>query len=159
MPSAGWDRDTTGLLIIAKNNASACLLSRQVSHQLIEKEYLAAASGCVPESGTIDAPIRRADDSVIERMVNLPAAIQPELTMNGCFMTLYPTYLWRGSVWRQDEPTRYGFTFSTLAILLPAIFFTIPIFPRISRQALHSWKLRFLPSNYKGTHAVYCTDA
>ena len=53
--------------MIAKHIASACLLSRQTADGLIEKEYLAAACGYIPDFGTIDVPIRRVNDSVIER--------------------------------------------------------------------------------------------
>ena len=64
------DRDTTGLLIIAKHMYSAALLSRMSANREIHREYLAIAAGSVPESGTIDAPIARRDGSAIERCVD-----------------------------------------------------------------------------------------
>lgn len=64
------DRDTTGLLIIAKHMYSASLLSNMVQNREIHREYLAIATGCVPEEGCIEAPIGRVDGSTIERKVD-----------------------------------------------------------------------------------------
>lgn len=64
------DRDTTGLLILAKNMLSAALLSTQMKERKIHRTYLAIAEGRVPDSGTINAPIGRVDTSVIERQVD-----------------------------------------------------------------------------------------
>lgn len=50
------DRDTTGLLIVAKNALSSCILSNMVKNRQIHRTYLAAVSGDLsgqPE-GTID---------------------------------------------------------------------------------------------------------
>ncbi len=63
------DRDTTGLTIIAKHLLSGGILSRQVSVKSIQRTYQAICQGNVPENGTIDAPIARADDSTIARCV------------------------------------------------------------------------------------------
>lgn len=64
------DRDTTGLTIIAKHALSAGLLSRSVANREIKRIYNAICTGLVPDSGTINAPIARADDSTIERCIN-----------------------------------------------------------------------------------------
>ena len=64
------DRDTTGLLILAKHMYSASLLSNMVQERQIHREYLAVATGMVPESGTIEAPIGRVDGSTIERQID-----------------------------------------------------------------------------------------
>ncbi len=64
------DRDTSGLTIVAKHLLSAGILSRQVSAREIKRTYRAICQGNLPESGTIDAPIARTDDSTIERCVN-----------------------------------------------------------------------------------------
>ena len=64
------DRDTSGLTIIAKHLLSAGILSRQVSAREIKRTYRAICKGYTPESGTIDAPIARAQDSTIERCVD-----------------------------------------------------------------------------------------
>lgn len=64
------DRDTSGLLILAKNMFSAALLYRQSFGREIHREYLAIADGKTPENGVIDAPIARAADSAIMRCVD-----------------------------------------------------------------------------------------
>lgn len=64
------DRDTTGLLILAKHQISASILSRQSSLHNIHREYLAAAAGKVDEQGRIEAPIARAEQSAILRCVD-----------------------------------------------------------------------------------------
>ncbi len=52
------DRETSGLLIFAKNRYSAALLSNQRMNMSKRKEYLALASGVFEDmEGTIDAPI------------------------------------------------------------------------------------------------------
>lgn len=58
------DKDTTGLCAVAKNELSAKILQKS-----IEKTYFAAVHGIIDESGTVDAPIGRADGSIILRCV------------------------------------------------------------------------------------------
>ncbi len=65
------DRDTTGLLILAKNALSASLLSSQMKDRQIHRTYLAVTAGVPePRTGTINAPIGRKPDSAIERWVD-----------------------------------------------------------------------------------------
>lgn len=64
------DRDTTGLLIVARHMLSSCLLSEMVQSKQLCREYLAVALGLIPEWGTITAPIARVEGSVIERCVD-----------------------------------------------------------------------------------------
>ena len=54
------DRDTSGLLVVAKNQRAHQNLTEQMQRRAMLKEYRAVAVGMVtPESGTIDAPIGR----------------------------------------------------------------------------------------------------
>ena len=54
------DKDTSGLLVVAKNDASHLALSRQLEYHGIEREYHALARGGFKTSrGTVDAPIGR----------------------------------------------------------------------------------------------------
>ena len=64
------DRDTSGLLILAKNILSASILSRMCARRKIHREYLAAVSGILPASGVITAPIGRVPGSVLMRQVD-----------------------------------------------------------------------------------------
>lgn len=58
------DRDTSGLVLIAKNELAACKLAGK-----IHKDYYAVCSGVLKGKGTIDLPIRRVCESIIERGV------------------------------------------------------------------------------------------
>lgn len=63
------DRDTTGLVLIAKNQYSAGYLNRQLMNREIEKTYNAICCGIFGEkSGIIEAPIKRESGSVIKRV-------------------------------------------------------------------------------------------
>lgn len=58
------DRDTSGLVLIAKNELSACKLAGK-----IKKDYYAVCQGELNGKGTIDLPIGRVGDSIIKRGV------------------------------------------------------------------------------------------
>lgn len=73
------DRDTSGLLIVAKNAYSSVVLSAQMKERHIHREYLAVVQGLAPERGTIDAPIGRQPGSVIARCVD-PVSGEPAVT-------------------------------------------------------------------------------
>ncbi len=61
------DRETSGLVIFAKNRHSAALLSKQKENMSRRKEYIALCSGVFEQKeGTVDAPIRRRPE---ERMI------------------------------------------------------------------------------------------
>jgi 23S rRNA pseudouridine1911/1915/1917 synthase len=54
------DRDTSGLLMVAKNDHAHAALSRQLQERTVRKFYLALVHGVPrPERGVIDAPIGR----------------------------------------------------------------------------------------------------
>jgi 23S rRNA pseudouridine1911/1915/1917 synthase len=62
------DRDTSGLLLVARSEESHRLLQAALANRLIEREYLALVQGRPPaRTGTIDAPIGR-DPRVRTRM-------------------------------------------------------------------------------------------
>ena len=65
------DRDTTGLLLIAKHKISGAFLSAMTAKKEIRREYLALVAGKPEESGTIDLPIARKDGSTIERCIDM----------------------------------------------------------------------------------------
>lgn len=64
------DRDTSGLLIVAKHMLSAAILSGMSAGRQIHREYLAVVEGALPPSGTIDAPIARMPGSALMRCVD-----------------------------------------------------------------------------------------
>jgi 23S rRNA pseudouridine1911/1915/1917 synthase len=55
------DKDTSGLLVVARNDAAHSALQAQVQRREVERVYLALAKGhLASRTGTIDAPIGRA---------------------------------------------------------------------------------------------------
>lgn len=65
------DRDTSGIVIFAKNEYIQECLVRQMKNNTFIKEYIAICKGELPSnSGTINAPIARKPDSIIERCVS-----------------------------------------------------------------------------------------
>jgi 23S rRNA pseudouridine1911/1915/1917 synthase len=54
------DKDTSGLIIVAKHDAAHLSLSRQLKERKVEKTYVALVEGRIdPAQGVIDAPIAR----------------------------------------------------------------------------------------------------
>ena len=54
------DKDTSGLLLVAKNDAAQLALSRQLQERQMEKHYRALVDGLMKEpSGRVEAPIAR----------------------------------------------------------------------------------------------------
>ena len=53
------DRDTSGLLLVAKDDATQERLRAAMKERLIERRYYALVRGVPPDSGTIEAPIGR----------------------------------------------------------------------------------------------------
>lgn len=64
------DRDTSGLLLVAKHRFSHSILSKDQKQGLVNRSYYAVIEGQLEKKkGTIDAPIARKGDSIMERMV------------------------------------------------------------------------------------------
>jgi 23S rRNA pseudouridine1911/1915/1917 synthase len=53
------DRDTSGLLIVAKNDTAHNILAGQIKVHSFTREYMAVVQGVIKEDGTVDAPIGR----------------------------------------------------------------------------------------------------
>lgn len=135
------DRDTTGLLVIAKHMYSASILSEMVSERKIHREYLAIATGNVPESGSIIAPIGRVDGSTIERHVDedngdYACTHYKRLAYNNGY-SLVSLKLETGRTHQIRVHMKH------LGHPLPGDFLYNPDYTVIERQALHSHRLSF----------------
>ena len=65
------DNNTSGIVIFAKNEYIQELLTRQMKNKEFKKEYIAICEGILDKKiGTINAPIARKENSIIERCVN-----------------------------------------------------------------------------------------
>lgn len=64
------DKDTSGIVLIAKHRFAHSLMSKQQINKSIKRGYIAFVHGKIENlEGTIDTPIGRNPDSIIERMV------------------------------------------------------------------------------------------
>jgi 23S rRNA pseudouridine1911/1915/1917 synthase len=63
------DRNTSGLVLVARNRRSSAILSNQMKKREIGKEYTALVCGCPPEEFIIETYMKRKGESVIERCV------------------------------------------------------------------------------------------
>ena len=136
------DRDTTGLLIVAKHLLSASILSDMVGKREIHREYLAIVKGNPPENGTISAPIGRKKGSAILREVNFETG-EPAVThfarleiRNG--LSLVSLKLETG----RTHQIRVHMGYIGCPLIGDYLYY--PECSRISRQALHSHRLSFL---------------
>lgn len=65
------DKDTTGIVLFAKNEYIQECLVKQMKRKTFIKEYVAVLNGILAENkGTICAPIARKENSIIEREVS-----------------------------------------------------------------------------------------
>lgn len=65
------DKDTSGIVLFAKNQYVQECLIKQMKLDQIEKKYLALVTGIIESNNqTINKPIARKDGSIIERCVN-----------------------------------------------------------------------------------------
>lgn len=138
------DRDTTGLLILARHALSACMLSEMVRTHAIRRCYLAAASGLVPPEGVIDAPIARTCDSTIERCVDFERGDSARTHYRTlCYnrdtdCSLVELRLETGRTHQIRVHMKH------IGHPLPGDFLYNPDYRLIGRQALHSWQLDFI---------------
>ncbi|MGI6095497.1 MAG: RluA family pseudouridine synthase [Lachnospiraceae bacterium] len=136
------DRDTTGLLIIAKHMLSAAILSQMMLDRQIHRTYLAIVDGIPPKSGIIDAPIGRVDGSTITRHVDFA---------NGERAVTHYRRIWTDQTISLVElKLETGRTHQIrvhmqhLGYPLPGDYLYHPDHSRIARQALHSYRLEFI---------------
>lgn len=137
------DRDTSGLTLIAKHMLSAGILSSMVAERSIHREYQAIVRGpVIPAEGTIDAPIARVGDSIIERRVDYAKGeravthYQTTAYQNG--HTLLTLHLETGRTHQIRVHMKH------LGFPLIGDYLYNPDMEYIHRQALHSYKLEFV---------------
>lgn len=138
------DRDTSGVVLVAKNRGAAFFLSRAMSEGRIAKRYLAVVTGTVTEEGAAEKHIRRRAESQMERIVCPPdegqyakTAYRPLATRKGLsLLSVAPetgrTHQIRVHLASEGYPicgdTLYGDPAGS---------------PHIKRQALHALSLTF----------------
>lgn len=129
------DKDTSGLCACAKNKLAAAALSKGV-----EKTYYAVVDGDITQSGEINAPIGRADGSIIKREVRADGQsavtfYRPILRKNG--RTLLEITLKTG----RTHQIRVHFAYIGFPLCGDDMYGGDRT--EIKRQALHCGKMRF----------------
>lgn len=135
------DRDTTGLVLLAKNMYSSCILSEMVRNREIHREYLAIVEGKLEESGIIDAPIGRKDGSIIERSIDYENG-QSAIT-HFTLLEYKNSFSLASIILETGRTHQIRVHMKHIGHPLPGDFIYNPNFTHIGRQALHSHKLTF----------------
>src|SRR3990172_5308884 len=149
------DKDTSGLLLIARTAQSHRDLATALAARRIHRSYLALVEGCVdPPRGTVDAPIGREPGGPTRRAVGSDGKPAP---------THYPPPAdWRAGIdravryskltWKQDGPTRSGSTWpesairwqetapTALGLMLPASGSTLGGWPSRIQRPARRWR-------------------
>jgi 23S rRNA pseudouridine1911/1915/1917 synthase len=137
------DRDTTGLLILAKNPFSACILSDMVKKREISRRYLAIVCGKLPEQGIIDAPISRVDGSTIERCTSQDGE-EARTHYKRLYYEPATDHSLVGLKLETGRTHQIRVHLKSIGFPLPGDFLYHPDYRYIKRQALHSFRLDFL---------------
>lgn len=139
------DKDTSGIVVFAKNEYIQESLIKQMKSKDFKKEYYAILEGVVtPKEGIISAPIARKEGSIIEREVNLKG--DPSITHFKVIKTFEINHTHFSLVNFKLETGR------THQIRVHSKYINHPILgdslygnssELISRQALHAYKIEF----------------
>ena len=136
------DRDTSGLVILAKHIVSSSILYKQMTERSICREYLAIVQGDdISGEGTVDLPIGRKEGSVIERKI--------DWTHGECAVTHYKVLEKKEGMCllalHLDTGRTHQIRVHMKEIGHPLIgdFLYNPEDNRMGRQALHSYRLSF----------------
>ncbi|AZY48705.1 RluA family pseudouridine synthase [Bordetella avium] len=74
------DKDTSGLMVVARNELAQTHLVRQLQARSMGREYLALAHGWLAGAGTVDRPIGRDARVPVRMSVERPIAAKPAIT-------------------------------------------------------------------------------
>lgn len=137
------DKDTSGVTLISKNMLSAGILSSEMMQHKIEREYLAIVQGeDLPDVGTIDAPIGRKPDSIIERQIDFEhgerAITHFKVLKKENGYSLVSLKLETGRTHQIRVHMKY------LGYPLIGDYLYHPDMEKIKRQALHSYRMSFI---------------
>lgn len=137
------DKDTSGLVVFAKNEYIQENLIKQMKTNDFNKEYIAVLNGKLPEQeGIINLPISRKEGSIIEREVNFEKGQEA--------ITYYKVLFEEGDLSLVKFKLKTG---RTHQIRVHSKYMNAPILGDtlydkksnlINRQALHAFKIEFI---------------
>lgn len=136
------DRNTSGIVVFAKNEYIQECLIKQMKTKELKKEYLAIAKGILEsKSDTLNFPIARKEGSIIERTVNSDgdsAITHYDVVKEFNNLSLVHIVLETG----RTHQIRVHFSYIGHPILGDTLYGSPS--ELINRQALHSYKLTFI---------------
>ena len=136
------DRNTSGIVVFAKNEYIQECLIKQMKTKELKKEYLAIAKGILEsKSGTLNFPIARKEGSIIERTVSSDgdsAITHYDVVKEFNNLSLVHIVLETG----RTHQIRVHFSHIGHPILGDTLYGSPS--KLINRQALHSYKLTFI---------------
>ncbi len=135
------DKDTSGLVIVAKHDVAHRNLAAQLSARTVRKTYLALAEGTPqPAEALIDAPIAR-DDRHRKRMAVVPGGREARTRYRVVERFAGASLLELDIETGRTHQIRVHLAAIGHAVLGDSVYGTAS--PLIGRQALHAWRLRF----------------
>lgn len=136
------DKDTSGIVIFAKNEYIQECLIKQMKTKELKKEYLAIVTGFLQKkSDTLCFPISRKEGSIIERTVNPNGDIaitHYDVLKEQNNLSLVHVFLETG----RTHQIRVHFSHINHPILGDTLYGTSSSL--VNRQALHSYKITFI---------------
>lgn len=143
------DRDTSGIVLVAKNRTAAWRMSQQMQEHRIKKTYISVIHGIIePESGEIHANIKRKLPSIIERHVcpdnegDYACTKYKRISCgnNSSMVEVYP-------ITGRTHQIRVHFAHIGHPLIGDTLYGTSDDSKLIGRQALHCSKLQFFASD------------
>ena len=160
-PVGRLDKETSGIVLFAKNQVAAQRLQEQREVGILEKEYLALVTGNLPTDQediwhTIDYPVQKIGDHPLRMKAVKEKNSAESMADSNYFQAvthyhvLYSTDKWSAVKVKLDTGRTHQIRVHMQAIRHPLIgdsLYNIPIMNRgqctIYRAALHAWKVRF----------------
>lgn len=148
------DKDTSGLLLVAKDPYTLHELLKQLGRRELVREYLVLVDGCFTTChGVIEAPIGRAKDHGVKRTADPQGKAAKTV-----FKVLAQTE--RASLLRArlESGRTHQIRVHLAHVGHPVVgdpLYSQPL-PGFSRQALHSWRLEFVHPRTNEQHTITC---
>jgi 23S rRNA pseudouridine1911/1915/1917 synthase len=149
LPRAGivhrLDKDTSGLLVVARSESAMALLAAQLADRSMGRRYLALVAGQAPQSGVVDAPIGRDERSRVRmavlregrgRLARTHFERLAEGSLHGRPVALLQCRLETG----RTHQIRVHLAHIGLPLIGDGLYGG-PAEPGFERQALHAWRL------------------